>query len=903
MTIWIKTLFFLILPFIINLSYAQTEYIINLETRSEHLPFGLTEEVPIVSPRIGLALSGGGARGLSQIGVLRALEEAGIQVNLIAGTSIGSIVGGFYSSGYSVAELDSIVNNTNWADLISIGGTTSRTELFIDQKVSEDRAIFTLRLDGFKPIIPTSFNEGVKFSNYLTLQTLMAPVHVKDSFDDLLIKFRAVCTDLVSGKPVILDKGSLARAMRASSSVTFFLSPVKRDDLTLVDGGLVENIPVKTVRYMGADIVIAVNTTSPLHKLDDLTVPWLVVDQTVSIPMKQLDNEMLSRADVVIEPNLENNTATNFTNIDSLVIKGYKSALPHIPTIKAKIDSFTLGQIENNNFHIGNIIFNRDTSQLINSFYSKYSLVDSVSNSTIVLDLLTLYKTGLFEDIQVNITQHKDFTNLKFVYVPAAVIKSISIVGGNGIEKSKIDSILNQLVGQTYKTREVVYSIIEVLKYYRKNGYLLAKCTGVEFDKITGHLKAFFNDGIINKVIIDANTSETVIKREFPLKAGDYFSYDVVKAGLTALRSTGLFNDIILSVTETAEGNTLKLSLKERVSSLLKVGFLVNNNYKAQLGLDFRDVNFLGDGTEVGLFLFGGASNRAYILEHIAYRVFDTYLTYKINAYYKFNDIGVYERTTSATERTFTSTKTGEYRQIFYGTSLSIGTQIEKFGKLIFTGKYQIDKVKNIEGSPIEPHKTKIVSLKIGATIDSRNKFPYPDDGLYFDGYYETAQSFLGGDEGFILVGIDFRHLFNFSKNHVFASRIHVGFGDKTLPLSEQFTLGGQHSFFGAHEDEFRGRQIALASLMYQIKLPFKIFFDTYLWFRYDLGATWRVQELIRFKDLKHGIGGTVSFDTPIGPADFSIGRSFLLRKGLVENSLSWGDILFYFSIGHAITF
>ena len=90
---------------------------------------------------------------------------------------------------------------------------------------------------------------------------------------------------------------------------------------------------------------------------------------------------------------------------------------------------------------------------------------------------------------------------------------------------------------------------------------------------------------------------------------------------------------------------------------------------------------------------------------------------------------------------------------------------------------------------------------------------------------------------------------------------------------------------------------------MYQIKLPFKIFFDTYLWFRYDLGATWRVQELIRFKDLKHGIGGTVSFDTPIGPADFSIGRSFLLRKGLVENSISWGDILFYFSIGHAITF
>jgi len=547
MTIQAKILFLLI-PFIINLSYAQTEHIINLKTRTAQLPFGLTEEVPIINPRIGLALSGGGARGLSQIGVLRALEEAGIQIDLIAGTSIGSIVGGFYSSGYSVSELDSIAINTDWEDLLSIGGTTSRTELFIDQKVTEDRSIFTLRLEGLKPILPTSFNEGVKFSNYLTLQTLLAPVHTKDSFDDLLIKFRAVCTNLVSGNPVIIDSGSLGRAMRASSSVTFFLSPVEQDDLTLVDGGLVENIPVKTVKDMGADIVIAVNTTSPLHNLDDLELPWLIVDQTVSIPMKRLDKEMLSKADFVIEPDIKNSSATSFVNIDSLIIKGYKSALPHIQIIKSKIDSFTFRQIKSKSVYIRNIVFDRDTSQLINSFYKKYSLVDSVSNVTIMIDLLTLYKTGLFEDIQANITQQKNSTEFKIVYAPAAVIKSVSIVSGSGIEKSKIDSILNYHVGQTYKPREIVYSVIEVLKHFRKNGYLLAKCSSVEFDKNTGQLKVFFNDGIISKVIIDANTSETLIDREFPIKAGDYFSYDVVKEAFTGLRSTGLFNDINLSV-------------------------------------------------------------------------------------------------------------------------------------------------------------------------------------------------------------------------------------------------------------------------------------------------------------------------------------------------------------------
>jgi NTE family protein len=110
--------------------------------------------------------------------------------------------------------------------------------------------------------------------------------------------------------------------------------------------------------------------------------------------------------------------------------------------------------------------------------------------------------------------------------------------------------------------------------------------------------------------------------------------------------------------------------------------------------------------------------------------------------------------------------------------------------------------------------------------------------------------------------------------------------------------LGGQESFFGMRDNEFRGRQIFLTSLMYRYKLPFIIFFDTYLKARYDLGSTWEQQEQIRFKDLRHGIGGSVSFDTPIGPAEFAVGRSFLLKKDQ-PGVVSWGDVLFYFSIGY----
>ena len=149
---------------------------------------------------MGLALSGGGARGLSQIGVIRALEEAGIKIGAIAGTSMGSIIGGAYASGYTVDEMDSIVINTDWDRLLSINNSSERRELFIDQKINEDRSLFTLRLNGFSPVLPTSFNEGLRLSNLFNTVMFIAPVISNDGFDSLLVRYRAICTNLVDGR-------------------------------------------------------------------------------------------------------------------------------------------------------------------------------------------------------------------------------------------------------------------------------------------------------------------------------------------------------------------------------------------------------------------------------------------------------------------------------------------------------------------------------------------------------------------------------------------------------------------------------------------------------------------------------------------------------------------------------
>ena len=896
----IKIIIIVFAVFLSN-SFSQTKYILSLDLKEKKLPFGLTDFVPEHKPEIAFALSGGGARGLSQIGVLKALEEAGIKPDLIVGTSMGSIVGGLYAAGYSVDQLDSIAHQTDWNDLLTLNNLSDRRDLFVDQKVTEDRAIFSLRLDGLNPILPTSFNDGQKLANQLNILTFNAPLHSDESFDLLAIKFRAVCTDLITGSLVLLDRGSLSNALRASSSVTFFLAPIKVDSLLLVDGGLVANIPVDVAKESGGDFVIAVNTTSGLWPQENLSTPWIVADQIVSIPMKQNNADQLSKADFVVAPNINNILSTDFNLVDTLLFLGYNSTKPLVEKIKAKIDSAVYNSFRAEEKYFYKVKLSDSLTLKEKSFFYGYDELDSISNKKINYDLYKLFETGDYKKLAAEISVTDDGSRLDLVKVENPIINNIDLIGISLIQSDKISQIFASLQGKHFSGKQVLSELVELIELYREEGYSFAEIQSIEYNPEEKRLKIFVDEGMISRIDVVGNnkTNKNVITREFSFEAGEIFQVKEVQKGLTNLRSTRLFDNIDLLVKEENGQNILTISVDEKPSSLLRISFRTDNVYRAQFGLDLRDENLFGTGTELGLILFGGLENRAYILEQKANRIFDTYLTYKINAFYKFNDIAVYSDVQTENEDNFSREETGKYRQILYGLSVGVGTQVGRFGNLIFEGRYQFDEIKNIDNEPIDPYKTKIVSLKISTTVDTQDKYPFPENGVFFSGFYETAASVLGGEVGYSNLGFEYKNYFSLSSRSVICPKISFGFADKTLPLSEQYSLGGQESFYGMNYSEYRGRQIFLTSLMYRYKLPFTIFFDTYLKLRYDLGNTWAEQEQIKFKDLRHGIGGAVSFDTPIGPAEFAVGRSFLFRKDLPENPISQGDVLFYFSIGY----
>ncbi len=275
-------------------------------------------------PKIGLVLSGGGARGAAHIGVLKALEENRIPVDVIVGTSMGSIVGGLYAAGVSPEELEYIVENTDWDAALS---PSPRRDLLSYRRKSDDRKYllgFEMGIKDSKVRLPQGLISGNKLSFILRSEVLRADN--VGHFDNLAIPFRAVTTNIESGGMVVIEDGDLSTALRASMAVPGAFTPVNRDGDLLVDGGLVSNLPVEIAQRLGVDHVIAVNIGSEIYSLEKLgSIVGLTV-QTVNVLIQQnIDRSIaaLEPGDVLIKPELGDFASTNFAEASSLIPIGY----------------------------------------------------------------------------------------------------------------------------------------------------------------------------------------------------------------------------------------------------------------------------------------------------------------------------------------------------------------------------------------------------------------------------------------------------------------------------------------------------------------------------------------------------------------------------------------------------
>lgn len=291
-------------------------------------------QAPPAQPRVVLVLSGGGARGAAHIGVLKVLEELRVPVDMVVGTSMGSIVGGLYATGWSPEDIESLLLKVDWAQIFS--DRVERSDRSFRRKQDDYPYLIQtrLRFKGFKPYIPPSVLGGQR------LELLMRSIEIwstgETDFDRLPIPYRAVACDLATGEAVVLDRGSLATAMRASMSIPAAFPPVELDGRTLIDGGSAANFPVGIAQGLGATHVIGVDISSPLGD-EGLESVFGVYGQLSSILIagnRDEDTRRIRPEDVLIVPELGDLSFIDFARASEAVGLGEKAARAKVEALR-----------------------------------------------------------------------------------------------------------------------------------------------------------------------------------------------------------------------------------------------------------------------------------------------------------------------------------------------------------------------------------------------------------------------------------------------------------------------------------------------------------------------------------------------------------------------------------------
>lgn len=840
-------------------------------------------------PKVALALSGGGARGFAQISILQELEKAGITVDYIIGTSMGAIIGGLYATGYSPDELDSILSGASWDEMITLGGEQPRSDLFLDQKLENDRSLLTLRFNNFRFIVPEAVSAGARLTELLQHLVWNGLYHADGDFNRLKIPFRAVATDVVNGKSISLKSGNLVTAMQASATIPLRYTPVRIDSLVLVDGGIFANIPAEQAREFSPDVVIAVNTTSPLFRRDELDKPWNLADQVVSVLMQEPLTRQAAAADAIIQPDLAGITNEDYSLHREILARGRDAAVSALPSIIAllrrKEDSLLALRCPKG----------AAPEQLYASVSTVAPKIGSIQR-TLTETVRLLHQSG--ENGALTVTQNGAFPTVSIVPSSYPIIGQVTVsLMPSVIPDTALADVFRHLVGRPASPETLRFAAEPALKILRNIGYAFSIAEAPEFDAVTRTLRLSLRIPPQGNIITNGLTggiSPRIIYREFD--NDETLSVQSLLRGWENTLNSGHFTKVELAPRLNPEtgATDLIINVREAGNQTARLGVRIDNERNAQGSLNLSHGNLLWDDTKLFARISGGSRNYTASIGAEANRIFDSFWSFSASGYFDSKNVYLYGNRSGLRRKEFERVRAGELTEERFGVRAILSKNIERQGKLF--SEFRIEKQRFYTDSTEESSSFKpLGTVKIGARFDTEDRAVFPRSGRTLLLSAET--NILTGHTvlGFSKIEAQFRSTFTVGRHSV-APSFHLGLADLTMPLTEFFSLGGEQQFIGMREDNERGRQIVAGSLEYRFFAPFTLFFDSYLSARYDFGTTWPSFEQVKFKSFKHGVGATLGLDTPIGPATLSFGRSFYFLDN--PPTVAWGPVLAYFSIG-----
>ena len=826
--------------------------------------------------KVGLVLSGGGARGMVHIGVLKALEENNIPIDLIVGTSIGSLLGGLYASGYSPEALEQIMSDVEW-DAIYVD-EIGRTTLYPGQKREQDRYLFTVRFNKGKPYIPSGYSPGQKVLNTLTDLILKAEYQTRNDFNNLRYPFRSVATDLVSGEQVVLAKGNLAESINASLAFPLLFSPVPIGNMLLVDGGLRSNLPVKIAREAGMDVIIAVDASSGLRSRERIEVPWEIVDQATTIMTSATRKEEQLAADILILPELKGLLNDDFSRSTDLIQTGIAMTVDQIGNIKQKME--TCDKVLNSVFSVKDVEIQHKgipSNEPLGQLYVQR--LDSVNLRQMDQDLKTLIASGKYKRVQLNLDS---LQKLHLELEPFGKLNSILFRGNTIIDSSALLKLCGTCIGQNLNSVKLDQGLKQIIEEYRTRGFSLMRIRNILWNAEEGTLEIEIDEGRIDDVRIEGNkkTKNYVILREFSAQRSKLFNWKKIKKASQNVYATQLYERVSSDVVEENGQNILVVKVHEKSSQMLRVGAKYDLDRGAQAYLELGNESIFGLGIKAMLQTRFGQKDGHVGLRLRDDKVFFSNFTYDLHGYYNWQ-VNPLE------------TGKGSYREERRGARFTVGRQIRRIGQLVF--ELRNENITDESNSPNFKNfqNIELRTFALRALTDKRDRVDFPTNGIYNHWAWETGNRLvLETKESYTKALINLEGYYQIQKAHNWHFRMFVGIGDKSMPFSENFRMGGLNDFYGLHQGQMFGRQLFITNMEYRFKLPFQfknnfILKNSYLSARYDFGGIWKNPNLVfTSDDFFSGAGIDFGIETLFGPLHFAYG----------DNSAS--DGLFYFSLG-----
>lgn len=480
-------------------------------------------ETAEVYPRIALVLSGGiVTRGLSEIGVIKALEEEHIPIAYVAGTSMGAVLGSLLAQGYTADEIKGIAKSIDWMQAFM--QSTEYKNLLFGEKEKYGKYLLSVELEGLKPIIPKSLVNEQKPSLLFTEISIKA-LYIRD-FNKLKIPFRANATDLETGKEVGFSSGYLPRVLQASSAVPMMLPPVEIDGKLLVDGGLVNNLPVNLVQEFHPDIIIAVDLGMELRKKEELNSLLPILSQSLAFSQKDNTERNRKLADILIEPDISKYSFSDFGKIDEIIDVGYRAAKAKLPALKKLI-----------------------------SRKIKYPAVKKPGN-------LGTAAAGV-------------------------IIKNIYISGNIVYPGEVLPRIISSEVGAPFDLEKAERDRKAIWSKYFFDGYKLAEAS-VSFESETGNLRFRVSEGRIEAVqfIGREYLSEMFLKDKIRYQAR--FNINNISDNIDRLYATGFFESVGFTVVPGENGYLLQYIIKEKYHNSLSVGLRYDTYQQLSLLADLN---------------------------------------------------------------------------------------------------------------------------------------------------------------------------------------------------------------------------------------------------------------------------------------------------------------------------